>query len=103
MRFFRNSVEKDTECFVKGLVKLSPLEFNGVAKILGIRTTRDPKELDINLDEYTSKTDEEKEAIKDALLIPAEEILVKMIDKFAELSKKQRRRVLEVIKAAIGG
>lgn len=103
MEFFKYAVEKDTESFVKTLVKLTPVEISGVAKLLEVRTTRDPKELGVSLDGYTTKTDEEKEEFKTKLIIPAEEILVAMIDKFAALSKKRRREILKLVKVAAGG
>ena len=103
MNFLRSNVEKDTESFVKTLVKLTPLEVSGVAKLLKVRTTRDPKEIGVSLDDYTTKTDEEKEELKNMLIIPAEEILVSMIDAFAALPKKRRREILKLIKTAAGG
>ena len=103
MRFFRTTVEKDTESFLRNLMKLKPMEFIGVARLLEVRTSRDPKKVDICLDDYAAKSEEEKEKIKDALLIPAEEIVVKMIDRFAALDKKKRKEILRIVKIAAGG
>ena len=102
MRFFKYAVEKDTESFVKTLVKLSSMEFAGVAKLLNVRTVRDPEVLGLSLDDYIKKSAEEKEELKNLLIIPAEEIFVSMIDAFAALPKKKRKEILKLIKAAAG-
>lgn len=103
MNFLRSNIEKDTESFVKTLVKLSSLEFAGVAKLLNVRTVRDPKELGVSLDDYVAKSAEEKEELKNLLIIPAEEIFVSVIDAFAALPKKRRREILKLVKTAAGG
>ena len=95
---FKSRLELDLEEFIRFLSKLEPVEFMGLAKVLCVRTLRDPKDLGVDLDEYVNKSEEEKEEIKNLLLVPTEEIMVEMIDKFASLKKRKRKEILSLLK-----
>ena len=66
--------EKDFEQFVRALPKLEPVEFYGLATLLGAGCEEDK----------------------------LDEILEKMMDRFLELKKRRRREILQILKDARG-
>lgn len=71
---FQTRKEKDFEQFVRALPKLEPIEFYGLATLLGAGCEEDK----------------------------LDEILEKMMDRFLELKKRKRREVLQILKDARG-
>lgn len=97
INFFRPSIEKDFECFVKNLPALEPQEFLGLARLLGVKLTK----LDDNsteLENWKKADEEERAAILEKATLSTEEILEQMMDKFLELSKKRRREIVQMLK-----
>ena len=98
MKFFRTKLEKDFEFFVGNIGKLSPTEFVGLAKVMGISTLRGLDEIGLTPADFKEKADWEKREIVDKLTIPSDQILEKMMDKFLDMSKKARSTVIQLIK-----
>ena len=94
MKFFQNRIEKDFEFFVKMLPALEPVEFLGLAKILGVPTVKKDEMLKIKKD----MSEEEKRKIASEASIPAEEILNSLMDKYLSLNKKRRKEINEILK-----
>ena len=103
MEFFRSNLEKDFEFFVRNISKLSPTEFVGLAKIMGIPTLRGLDEAGVSIEDFKEKADWEKREIVDKLTIPTDQVLEQMLDKFLVLSKKARKTVIQLIKDAQRG
>lgn len=99
MNFFQSKIESDFEFFVKALPALEPVEFLGLAKILSVPTVRKSELLDFNKEEYEKlKENETMQAIIAETLVPADEILEAMMDKYLSLSKKRRKEINQILK-----
>ena len=98
MGIFKTRKEKDFEFFVRNISKLSPTEFVGLAKIMGIPTLRGLDEAGVSIEDFKDKPDWEKREIVDKLTIPTDQVLEQMLDKFLVLSKKARNTVIQLIK-----
>lgn len=98
MKMFQTRIEKDFELFVRSLPKLEPIEFCGLAKILGVPMYKDLKEKEITVEELKTKSEEEIRAIEQELTLSAEEVLEKMMDKFLGLNKRRRKEILQILK-----
>lgn len=71
---FQTRKEKDFEQFVRALPRLEPVEFYGLATLLGAGCEEDK----------------------------LDEILEKMMDRFLELKKRKRREILQILKDVRG-
>lgn len=99
MNFFQSKIESDFEFFVKALPALEPVEFLGLAKILSVPTVRKSELLDFNKEEYEKlKENEAMQAIIAETLVPADEILEAMMDKYLSLNKKRRKEINQILK-----
>ena len=98
MEFFRSSTEKDFEFFVKNIGKLQPAEFIGMAKILSVPTLRGLHETGLSIEDMGTKTPEQIQEIMDALIVPTDEVLEKMMDRFLELPKRRRKEINQILK-----
>ena len=98
MDFFRSNLEKDFEFFVKNITKLEPVEFCGLAKVMGVPTLRGLHEIGLTVEELKEIPKEKYEEIQTALMVPGEEILEKMMDRFLGLSKKRRKEINQILK-----
>lgn len=99
MNFFQSKIESDFEFFVKTLPALEPVEFLGLAKILSVPTVRKSELLDFNKEEYEKlKENEAMQAIIAETLVPADEILEAMMDKYLSLNKKRRKEINQILK-----
>lgn len=98
MDFFRSNLEKDFEFFVKNITKLEPVEFCGLAKVMGVPTLRGLHEIGLTVEELKKIPKEKYEEIQTVLMIPGEEILEKMMDRFLGLSKKRRKEINQILK-----
>lgn len=97
-KFFQNKIERDFEQFVRGVGKLQPTEFCGLAKIMGIGTLRQLEDIGMRADDLKEKSSEEIKEIADKLTIPTDEILENMMDKFLDMSAQQRKTILSILK-----
>ena len=98
MGIFQTKKEKDFEFFVRNIGKLSPTEFVGLAKVMGIPTLRGLDEAGISIEDFKDKADWEKREIVNKLTIPTDQVLEQMLDKFLGFSKKARNTVIQLIK-----
>ena len=98
MRFFQTNLERDFELFVKNITHLQPAEFCGLAKILGVSMVRQEK-----IDELTKEDiekmglDEQTEYMAE-FMVPMDEVLEKMLDKFLSLPKRRRKEINQILK-----
>lgn len=81
MKIFQSRLEKDFEAFVRNLPNLEPIEFCGLAKILKVR-----------LDEFDRTVDDKP--------VPRsmDKVLEEIMDKYLELSKRQRKEINQMLK-----
>ena len=78
-----NRKEKDFEAFLKGLTKLEPVEFCGLARIMGVK---------MSVKEDDTHT-----------LRPLDEIMEEMMDRFLETSRRRQKEILKLLKDARRG
>lgn len=97
-KFFQSKIEKDFENFVRSLPKLEPVEFCGLAKVLGVSMYRDLEDMGFSIEELKSKSEEELSAIEKEMTLPLDDVLEKMMDKFLTLNKKRRREINQILK-----
>jgi hypothetical protein len=88
---------------VKNIGKLGPAEFCGLAKILGAAPYKQIGKEDISIEELKSMSDEARYNLKLELMLPVDEILEKMMDRFLELPRKRRKEINQIIKDAQRG
>ena len=98
MKIFQNAIEKDFEFFVKTLPALEPIEFAGLAKILGVDLVR-TELVEFDKEEFEKlRESEEMQAKLQASLVPMDEALEKMMDKYLSLTKRRRREINQILK-----
>ena len=98
MNMFRSNLEKDFEYFVRNIGKLEAVEFCGLAKILGVEMAR-PELIDFDHATFEQlKDDEAMQAKITEALVPMEEVLETMMDKYLSLNKKRRREINQILK-----
>lgn len=100
---FRSNLEKDFEFFVRNIVRLAPIEFMGLAKVLSVPTVRELGELGLTPEMIKSKTAEELKEMAEDLVRPAEEIMEEMMNKFLELPRRRRKEINQILKDAQRG
>lgn len=99
MSFMKKRIEKDFEFFVRALPKLEPVEFCGLAKILSVPMVRNTELINFDKEEYESLKDAETmQAVVAESLIPMDEILEAMMDKYLSLNKKRRKEINQILK-----
>ena len=98
-KFMQSRIESDFEFFVKALPALEPVEFLGLAKILSVPTVRESELVNFNKEEYEKLKDNDvMQAVIAETLIPADEILETMMDKYLSLNKKRRKEINQILK-----
>lgn len=98
MKIFQSALEKDFEVFVRLMPSLEPVEFAGLAKILGVDLVK-TELIDFNKDEFEKlRESEEMQAKLQASLVPMDEALEKMMDKYLSLTKRRRREINQILK-----
>ena len=98
MNMFRSNLEKDFEYFVKNISKLQPAEFCGLAKILSVPMVRHEQLKDLTKEDIEKMGLDEKTEYIAELMIPMDEVLEKMMDRFLGLSKKRRKEINQILK-----
>lgn len=99
MNIFQSRIEKDFEFFVKSLPALEPVEFCGLAKVLSIPLTRESELLNFDKEEYEKLKDKEvMQAVVAETLIPMDEVLEQMMDKYLGLTKRRRKEINQILK-----
>lgn len=98
MNFFKSRIEKEFEFFVKALPALEPVEFSGLAKILGVKMVR--ADVSFSKEEFENlKENEAMSAKLEEVLLPMDEVLEKMMNRFLELPKRRRKEINDILKA----
>lgn len=97
MKLTQSRKEKDFELFVKALPSLEAVEFAGLAKILGVKMVN--SEVEFDREEFESlKDNEAMQAKLTESLLPMDQILEKMMDRYLELPKRRRREINDILK-----
>ena len=100
MSFMQKRIEKDFEFFVKALPKLEPVEFCGLAKLLSVPMTN--SNIEISKEEFENLKENEAIGAKlEEVLLPMDEVLEKMMDRFLSLNKKRRNEINKILKEII--
>ena len=100
MSFMQKRIEKDFEFFVKALPKLEPVEFCGLAKLLSVPMTK--SSIEISKEEFENLKENEAIGAKlEEVLLPMDEVLEKMMDRFLDLNKKRRNEINKILKEII--
>ena len=82
---FAPKLEKDFEVFLRALPKLDPVEFVGLARLLGVK-----------MYEWDGVKPANPEEIRDRSF---DVVLEEMMDKYLSLTKKRRREINEILRA----
>lgn len=98
MNVFQSRLEKDFEVFVKALPNLQPVEFCGLAKILGIPMVHEDKMTEFDKERYSKMEKDEKIEYVAHFNRPMNEILECVMDKYLSLSKRQRKEINQLLK-----
>lgn len=96
--FFRNSLEKDFEYFVRNITKLQPAEFCGLAKILSVPMVNQEKLEGLTPEQIKKMELEEEENYIVEFARPMDRVLEEMMDRFLVLSKKRRKEINQILK-----
>ena len=103
MNMFRNNLEKDFEYFIKHIGKLEAVEFCGLAKILSVDMYKKISLDEIDPKELKDLSEEQKSKMMAELIIPVDEVLEKMMDRFLELPRRRRKEINQILKDAQRG
>lgn len=99
MSLIQKRIESDFEYFVKALPSLEPVEFLGLAKVLSVPTVREKKVQELSMEDFErAKNGEDVDLNVEEVLIPADEILEGMMDRYLSLNKKRRREINNILK-----
>lgn len=101
--FFRPSIEKDFEYFVRNITKLQPAEFCGLAKILSVDMVRREKVEGLTKEDIEKMGLDEKQEYMAEITRPMDEVLEAMMDRYLVLSKKRRKEINQILKDAQRG
>ena len=97
-QFFRSNLEKDFEFFVKNITNLQPAEFCGLAKVLSVSMVRQEKLEGLTKEDIEKMGLEEQTEYMAEFMIPMDEVLEKMMDRFLELPKHRRKEINQILK-----
>lgn len=104
MKLMQSRKEKDFEFFVKSLPKLEPVEFCGLAKILSVPLVRNTELVNFDKKQYEKlKDDEMMQAVIAESIVPMDEVLEQMMDKFLALPKHRRKEINKILKEIAKG
>ena len=99
LKMNQTRIESDFEYFVRALPALEPVEFCGLAKILSVPMVRESELLSFDKEKYQElKENEMMEAVIAESLIPMDEVLEAMMDKYLSLTKRRRREINQILK-----
>ena len=96
--FFKSSLEKDFEYFVRNIGKLNPAEFCGLAKVLSVPMITKAKVEGLTPEQIEElKLQEEKNYMVE-FSRPMDTVLEEMMDRFLELPKRRRKEINQILK-----
>ena len=96
--FFRSSLEKDFEYFVRNIGKLNPAEFCGLAKVLSVPMIDKEKVEGLTSEQIEELKLQDKENYMIEFARPLDKVLEEMMDRFLSLSKKRRKEINQILK-----
>ena len=97
-QIFRSNLEKDFEFFVKNITNLQPAEFCGLAKVLSVSMVHQEKMVSLTKEEIEKMGLDEKTEYVAELMVPMDEVLEKMMDRFLELPRRRRKEINQILK-----
>ena len=97
-QFFRSNLEKDFEFFVKNITNLQPAEFCGLAKVLSVSMVKQEKLEGLTKEDIEKMGLEEQTEYMAEFMVPMDEVLEKMMDRFLELPKRRRKEINQILK-----
>ena len=98
LNFFRSSIEKDFEYFVKNITKLNPAEFCGLAKILSVPMIDKEKVESLTPEQVEELKLQEKENYMIEFARPMDIVLEEIMDRYLALSKRRRKEINQILK-----
>lgn len=98
INFFRSSLEKDFEYFVRNIGKLKPAEFCGLAKVLSVPVVDRAKVESLTPEQIEELKLQDKENYMVEFSRPMDAVLEEMMDRFLVLSKKRRKEINQILK-----
>ena len=96
--FFKSSLEKDFEYFVRNIGKLNPAEFCGLAKVLSVPMIDKAKVEGLTPEQIEELKLQDKENYMFEFSRPMDTVLEEMMDKFLALSKRRRKEINQILK-----
>ena len=96
--FFRSSLEKDFEYFVRNIGKLNPAEFCGLAKVLSVPMIDKEKVEGLTPEQIEEFKLQDKENYMIEFSRPMDIVLEEMMDRFLALSKRRRKEINQILK-----
>ena len=96
--FFRPSIEKDFEYFVRNITKLNPAEFCGLAKVLSVPMVDKAKVEGLTPEQIEELKLQDKENYMVEFARPMDIVLEEMMDRYLTLSKKRRKEINQILK-----
>lgn len=96
--FFRSSLEKDFEYFVRNIGKLNPAEFCGLAKVLSVPMIDKEKVENLTPEQIEELKLQEKENYMIEFTRPMDIVLEEIMDRYLALSKKRRKEINQILK-----
>ena len=96
--FFRSSLEKDFEYFVRNIGKLNPAEFCGLAKVLSVPMIDKEKVEGLTPEQIEELKLQDKENYMIEFSRPMDKVLEEMMDRFLGLSKRRRKEINQILK-----
>ena len=96
--FFKSSLEKDFEYFVRNIGKLNPAEFCGLAKILSVPMIDQAKVEGLTPEQIEELKLQDNENYMIEFSRPMDTVLEEMMDRFLELPKRRRKEINQILK-----
>ena len=96
--FFKSSLEKDFEYFVRNIGKLNPAEFCGLAKVLSVPMIDKAKAEGLTPEQIEELKLQEDKSYMVEFSRPMDTVLEEMMDKFLALSKRRRKEINQILK-----
>jgi hypothetical protein len=83
---------------VKNIINLQPAEFCGLAKVLSVSMVRQEKLEGLTKEDIEKMGLEEQTEYMAEFMVPMDEVLEKMMDRFLELPKRRRKEINQILK-----
>lgn len=96
--FFRSSLEKDFEYFVRNIGKLNPAEFCGLAKVLSVHMIDKAKVEGLTPEQIEELKLQEDKNYMVEFSRPMDTVLEEMMDRFLALPKRRRKEINQILK-----